>query len=156
MLLKLLVLDEDREMFGLPPLQSFSLINGLLHKNREEQRYRITERLINKPWVSDEEVISKCLAFGLNICTFTLKFTFHIKQSLFYLASVFSLQELRTGVKIISYLSLLGQISGELGLDSVSDLTSWDKGQISAGFWSLQTEKHISVNIATMSGTPSG
>lgn len=66
-LLKLLVLDEEREMLGLPPppppLQSFSLMNGL---------------------------------------------------------------------------SLLGQISGELGLDDVSDLTSWDSGQISAGFWSLR------------------
>lgn len=64
-LLKLLVLDEEREMFGLPPLllHSFSLMNGL---------------------------------------------------------------------------SLLGQISGELGLDEVSDFTSWDRGQISAGFWSLR------------------
>lgn len=61
-LLKLLVLDEEREMFGLPLLHSFSLINGL---------------------------------------------------------------------------SLLGQISGELGLDDVSDLTSWESGQISASFWSL-------------------
>lgn len=31
-LLKLLVLDEEREMFGLPPPHSFSLINGLLRK----------------------------------------------------------------------------------------------------------------------------
>lgn len=62
-LLKLLVLDEEREMFGLPPPHSFSLINGL---------------------------------------------------------------------------SLLGQISGELGLEDVSDLTSWDSGQISASFWSLR------------------
>lgn len=62
-LLKLLVLDEEREMFGLPLLHSFSLMNGL---------------------------------------------------------------------------SLLGQISGELGLDDVSDLTSWDSGQISASFWSLR------------------
>lgn len=62
-LLKLLVLDEEREMFGLPLLHSFSLIKGL---------------------------------------------------------------------------SLLGQISGELGLDDVSDLTSWDSGQISASFWSLR------------------
>lgn len=62
-LLKLLVLDEEREMFGLPPLHSFSLINGL---------------------------------------------------------------------------SLLGQISGELGLDDVSDLTSCDSGQNSGGFWSLR------------------
>lgn len=62
-LLKLLVLDEEREMFGLPLLHSFSLAKGL---------------------------------------------------------------------------SLLGQISGELGLDDVSDLTSWESGQISAGFWSLR------------------
>lgn len=39
-----------------------------------------------------------------------------------------------------SYLSLLGQISGELGLDDVSDLTSCDSGQLSADFWSLQTK----------------
>ena len=45
----------------------------------------------------------------------------------------------------MSHLSLLGQISGELGLDDVSDLTSWESGQISASFWSLLTEeKHIS------------
>lgn len=31
-LLKLLVLEEEREMLGLPPLHSFSLINGLLRK----------------------------------------------------------------------------------------------------------------------------
>lgn len=31
-LLKLLVLDEEREMFGLPLLHSFSFINGLLIK----------------------------------------------------------------------------------------------------------------------------
>ncbi len=40
-LLKLLVLDEEREMFGLPPLHSFSLMNGLLRKtegNRERER----------------------------------------------------------------------------------------------------------------------
>lgn len=62
-LLKLLVLDEEREMFGLPLLPSFSLMNGL---------------------------------------------------------------------------SLLGQISGELGLDDVSDLTSWESEQTSAVFWSLR------------------
>lgn len=60
-LLKLLVLEEEREMFCLPPLHSFSLTNGL---------------------------------------------------------------------------SLLGQISGELGLDDVSDFTSWDSRQLSANFWS--------------------
>ena len=36
-LLKLLVLDEDREMFGLPLLHSFSLINGLLRKTDAER-----------------------------------------------------------------------------------------------------------------------
>lgn len=67
-LLKLLVLEDEREMFGLPPPHSFSLTNGL---------------------------------------------------------------------------SLLVQISGELGLDDVSDLTSWDSGQNSAGFWSLQTKGNM-------------
>lgn len=37
----------------------------------------------------------------------------------------------------VNALSLLGQISGELGLEEVSDLTSCDSGQISVGFWSL-------------------
>lgn len=41
------------------------------------------------------------------------------------------------------HLSLLGQISGELGLDEVSDLPSWDNGQISADFWSLQTSRSL-------------
>lgn len=49
----------------------------------------------------------------------------------------------------MSYLSLLGQISGELGLDNVSDLTSWDSGQISVSFWSLQTKKCINGNVKT-------
>lgn len=40
-LLKLLVLDEEREMFGLPLLHSFSLMNGLLRK---------TEMQINWKW----------------------------------------------------------------------------------------------------------
>lgn len=42
--------------------------------------------------------------------------------------------------KLAGDLSLLGQISGELGLDDVSDLTSWECGQISAVLWSLQTK----------------
>lgn len=62
-LLKLLVLDEEREMLGLPLLQSFNLNDGL---------------------------------------------------------------------------SLLGHISGELGLDGVSDLISCDNEQISRGLWSLR------------------
>lgn len=62
-LLKLLVLEEEREMLGLLLLQSFSLRNGL---------------------------------------------------------------------------SLLGQISGELGLDDVSDLPSCPRGQMSGVFWSLR------------------
>lgn len=53
-----------------------------------------------------------------------------------------------------SCLSLLGQISGELGLDDVSDLTSWDSGQISAGFWSLQTKAHINQQQRDDSWTP--
>lgn len=50
---------------------------------------------------------------------------------------------------LVSYLSLLGQISGELGLEDVSDLTSWDNGQISEDFWSLQTKEHINENVTT-------
>lgn len=72
-LLKLLVLDEEREMLGRPLLQSFSFNNGL---------------------------------------------------------------------------SLLGQISGELGFDGVSDLTSCDSGQISRGLCSMReflSEEGISV-----------
>lgn len=46
-------------------------------------------------------------------------------------------------IVLVSCLSLLGQISGELGLEDVSDLTSWDNGQISVGFCSLQTKEHI-------------
>lgn len=47
-----------------------------------------------------------------------------------------------------SGLSLLGQISGELGLDGVSDLTSCDNGKISRGLCSLReflSEEGISV-----------
>lgn len=43
-LLKLLVLDEEREMFGLPLPHSFSLTNGLLKENRGEQRCREAEK----------------------------------------------------------------------------------------------------------------
>lgn len=44
-----------------------------------------------------------------------------------------------------SYLSLLGQISGELGLDEVSDLPSCDDGHVSACLCSLWTQWRRSV-----------
>lgn len=53
-LLKLLVLDEEREMFGLPLLHSFSLINGLRRKteaNRGEEKLEI--RFYVEEWGRD-------------------------------------------------------------------------------------------------------
>lgn len=55
-LLKLLVLDEEREMFGLPPppllLPSFSLINGLLKRTMESLTDAEYLMLLQKKWHS--------------------------------------------------------------------------------------------------------
>lgn len=115
-LLKLLVLDEEREMFGRLLLQSFSLANGLWRK-RKVDKLSLEYTTVNPQnyfcvmWDMEETVKIYCC-----------------KQLFFFCPP---------------HLSLLGQISGELGLDDVSDFTSWDSGQVSVGFWSLQKRKYI-------------
>lgn len=48
----------------------------------------------------------------------------------------------------LTHLSLLGQISGELGLDDISDLTSWEWKHVSPIFWSLlrKVKENESIN----------
>lgn len=127
-LLKLLVLEEEREMLGL--LQSFSLRNGLVtggrgtaleERRRDERRdagRRGDGRRGEDGRRGDEREGEE-------------RFTEHMHTSCTPCVHV------QCFVCGSSHLSLLGQISGELGLDDVSDLPSCPSGQMSGVFWSL-------------------
>lgn len=99
-LLKLLVLEDEREML-LRLLHSFSFTNGL-HNTSQPERRR------NSSIYSSAKV-------SVSIIT----------------ENTYTVHLLGNTVKLISDLSLFGQISGELGLDEVSDLTSCECANIS-------------------------
>lgn len=65
-LLKLLVLDEEREMFGLPLLHSFSLINGLKSKIEANQDKENAQEII----ISNDKFILKIVIISGQRLTF--------------------------------------------------------------------------------------
>lgn len=52
---------------------------------------------------------------------------------------------------LLAHLSLLGHISGELGLDEVSDFISWEECPKSGVFWAPETLSHLVLLSAWLS-----
>lgn len=124
MLLKLLVLEEEREMLARP--FSFNFMKGLWEQEWGRPRSLSETPFTGRADLAETELARQCLPMPLPVA-------FHVSREFSRQKCWLSAESIFQGSKwlksalpppSLSYFSLLGQISGELGLDEASDFIS--------------------------------